>query len=353
MYYMSLQRFNIYFFLVLLACVTVAGFLLVRPFLGSIFIAALFAILFVRPYEFLREKLHSAAIASSIMLFIVLVTIVLPIVFVFGLVVNEITQIIAVNTTENSVMQRSIESIVQNVMHTPFYDRISAYVNVNNINGEKVLGIAQNVAGFFQSAYQSIVNGVVGFFVMLFTLFYFFIDGRALVERVMDLMPMRNEHERLLIKEFTSMTRATLKGTIVIGCIQGAIGGIAFAIAGVISPILWTVIMVVFSIIPAVGSGFVIFPMAMVMLALGHVWQAIFLVVVGLFVTSIDNVLRPKLVGKDVQMHTLAVFFATLGGLKVFGFIGFVVGPIIMALMLAMWKIYAIEFRTQLKEFNA
>ena len=111
--------------------------------------------------------------------------------------------------------------------------------------------------------------------------------------------------------------------------------------------------MIVLSIIPAAGSGFVIFPAAVVMLIMGNVWQGIFLFGMGLIVTSIDNVLRPKLVGKDTQMPTLLVFFATLGGLSVFGFVGFVVGPIIMALVLALWKIYDQEFREQLSEFNA
>ena len=347
------QRFNIYFFLIILACVTVGGFLLIKPFLSAIFIAALCAILFMRPYEYLSDKIHSPAIASAIMLCVVVITIILPIIFISGLVVNEISHVITESTTENSVVQQSLERAVVNIMHMPIFDRVLQNFTLENINQDQIVNVAQNVGSFFQAAYQGVVNGVIGFFVMFFTLFYFFIDGRLLIQKIMDLTPLRNEHEHQLITEFTSMTRATLKGTVVIGCIQGMIGGLAFVFVGIMSPILWTVIMIVFSIIPAVGAGFVIFPAALIMLLLGNIWQAIFLVIVGVFVSIIDNILRPKLVGKDVQMHTLAVFFATLGGLQVFGFIGFIVGPIVMALMLAMWKIYAVEFRKQLKEFNA
>ncbi len=353
---MILKNLNIYFFLAILAVGTVAGFLLIKPFLSAIFIAALFSVLFVRPYEYLSQKIGSPFIASAVMLCVVAFTIILPILFVSGLIVNEVSHVITESTTENSTTQQSIERIITMITTAPILsiplERLNEYVS-----GPEIANIVKNIANtsiaFFQKAYHGLINGIVGFFVMFFTLFYFFIDGKKIMRAFMEISPMRNEHETKLIKEFVSMARATLKGTVVIGCIQGSIGGIAFAIAGVVSPILWTVIMIVFSVIPAVGAGFVIFPTAIIMLLLGYVWQGIFLIIIGGFVSTIDNILRPKLVGKDVQMHTLAVFFATLGGLQLFGFIGFIVGPIVMALMIALWKIYAIEFKKQLETFNA
>lgn len=350
---MILKNLNIYFFLVLLIGGSVAGFLLVKPFLGAIFIAALFAVLFNRPYEYISTKMHSPAIASAIMLCVVVITIILPIIFISGLVVNEVSQVISEATVEDSGMRRSVDAVMEKVSQLPFSEKVLHNITLESINEDQIVKVLKNTASFFQAAYQSIVNGVIGFFVMLFTLFYFFIDGRRFVNYGMQLSPLQDRHEVKLIHEFISMTRATLKGTVVIGCIQGTIGGIAFAIAGVVSPIFWMVVMIVFSIIPAVGAGFVIFPTAIVMLLLGHIWQAVFLIIVGALVSVIDNILRPKLVGNDTQMHSLAVFFATLGGLKLFGFIGFIVGPIIMALMLAMWKIYAFEFKKDLERFNA
>lgn len=350
---MVLKNLNIYFFLILIIGVSVAGFLLIKPFIGAIFIAALFAVLFNRPYEYMRRMVKSPAIASALMLCVVVITIILPIVFVSGLVVNEVSQVVADVTEDDSRLRYSIDTTVQRIAHLPLLEKYVSTFSLENINEDQIIATLKRAAAVFQAAYHGFVNGVIGFFVMLFTLFYFFIDGKRFVRYAMQLSPLKDQHEEKLIGEFISMTRATLKGTVVIGCIQGTIGGIAFAIAGVISPIFWMVVMIVFSIIPAVGSGFVIFPTAIIMLFLGHVWQGVFLVVVGLVVTSIDNVLRPKLVGKDVQMHTLAVFFSTLGGLKLFGFIGFIVGPIIMALMLAMWKIYADEFKRDLDHFNA
>ena len=353
---MVIKNFNVYFFIILLFGVSVLGFLLVKPFLGAIFIAALFAVIFAYPYNLILKKIHSPAITAVIMLFVVMITIILPIIFVGGLVFNEVSDIVVESVKEESSVQTSAQKIADTIINMPLFDTVLEKAEVYARGpelGNAIKNIANNSILFIQTAYRGIIDSAISIFVMFFTLFYFFIDGKKIMEKIMDLSPMKNTHEKKLIDEFISMTRATLKGTVAIGFVQGVIGGIAFAIAGVTSPVLWTVIMVILGIIPAIGAGLVIFPAAIVMFILGNIWQGIFLLVVGVFVSTIDNVLRPKLVGRDVQMHSLAVFFATIGGLKLFGIIGFIVGPIIVALMLAMWKIYALEFKEQLQKFNA
>jgi predicted PurR-regulated permease PerM len=139
----------------------------------------------------------------------------------------------------------------------------------------------------------------------------------------------------------------------VIGAIQGLLGGLAFWIAGVPSPAIWGLIMILLSIIPMIGSTIVWLPAGIILLLVGDVWQGIFILSVGVGVISvIDNILRPKLVGKDTQMHPLLIFFATLGGIAFFGLPGFIIGPIIVSLFMALSEIYSIEFRDQLKEYN-
>jgi predicted PurR-regulated permease PerM len=190
-------------------------------------------------------------------------------------------------------------------------------------------------------------------FVMFFTLFYFLIDGRQLMKYLMLLSPLRDEHDKLLVQKFISISRATLKGTLVVGVLQGVLGGIAFWIAGIPSPAIWGLAMMFFSIIPMVGAAIVWIPAGIIMLLLGHIWQGIFILVVGIVVISVlDNILRPKLVGRDTQMHPLMVFFATLGGITFFGLPGFVIGPIIVSLFLALGEIYTVEFRDQLNGYN-
>ena len=353
---MVIKNLNIYFFMFLLIAGTVVAFLLVKPYLGAIFMAALFAVIFNSPYEFLRKKIHSSSIASAIMLIVIAIVIILPVIIISGLIYNEVSDVVGDISEQDSALQKLLESTIVPIMNTPIFS--SVFENFEEyITGPEVSESIKNIANYFitfiQALYRGIINSAVSVFVMFFTLFYFFIDGKYVIDRLMKLSPLRDVHEKKLANEFISMTRATLKGTVVIGLIQGSIGGAAFAIAGIASPILWTVIMTVVAIIPAIGAGLVIFPAAIIMLLLGYTWQAIFLCVIGIFVSTIDNFLRPKLVGNDTQMHSLAVFFATIGGLKVFGIMGFIIGPIIMALMIAMWKIYAYEFKEDLQKFNA
>ena len=142
------------------------------------------------------------------------------------------------------------------------------------------------------------------------------------------------------------MTRATLKGTAVIGILQGSLAGIAFWVVGIPSAVFWGTIMAVLSIIPGIGTALVWGPAVIILAASGNYLQAgglgIFCAVV---VGSIDNLLRPILVGKDTQMHELMIFFGTLGGIFMFGIMGMIIGPIVAALFITIWEIYGVAFK--------
>jgi len=379
---MRLENFNTYFFFAVLIIVSAAAFYLFLPFVSAIFIAALFAAIFATPQRWLKESRYtrrflgkSPAIVATIMCVFVALVIVLPIIGIGNVVISEITDVVEEATTEGSATNGSIKKVTGNILDSRVGQSAAAYIEntlgvtsldagIGNIiasAGDNILSLAQGAfsggAGdaaqtIVKKTYEGIIGTLLWTFVMFFTLFYFFIDGRKFVKKIMALSPLRDAHEELLIEKFLSMARATLKGTFIIGGVQGSIGGLAFLIAGISSPMLWMVIMIFLSIIPALGAGLVIFPAGFIMLFLGHTWQGIFLLCVGAIVASIDNIMRPKLVGNDTQMHSLIIFFGTIGGISVFGIIGFIVGPIILALAIAMWEIYAHEFKVQLARYN-
>lgn len=353
---MMLRNFNVYFFLTLLGAVTAASLVIILPFWEPIFFAVLLATVFNTPYQKLLTYVKRPAIASSIMLVIVAITIVVPVIGVATIVFKEVSSIIIDGTQEGSGLQYSVTAMVDRISSVQIIEKSLALADVH-LSPNAIAAYVKQFLGkmwpYVQAMYAGAVNSTINFVVMFFTLFFLFIDGRRWLTYIMHLSPLRDVYEKRLIREFSSMARATLKGTLIIGVIQGVLGGITFAIAGIFSPALWMLVMIVLSVIPAAGSGFVIFPAAIIMFLMGNVWQGIFLLCMGLIITSIDNILRPKLVGKDTQMPTIIIFFATLGGLSVFGFSGFVFGPIIMALAIALWNIYDQEFREQLSEFNA
>jgi len=176
---------------------------------------------------------------------------------------------------------------------------------------------------------------------MLYCLFYFLRDGDHLIDIISHYLPVDQRHINTFTSEFLVTAKATLKFTFVIGGIQGLLGGLIFYITGIESALVWGVLMVGFSIVPAIGSAIIWAPVGIIMLLLGHIWQGIAILVFGAVVISlVDNLLRPILLGKDIQMHPLLIFLSTLGGIAVFGFSGFVLGPVIASFFLAIWKIF-------------
>jgi predicted PurR-regulated permease PerM len=181
---------------------------------------------------------------------------------------------------------------------------------------------------------------IVQFAVMLYCLFYFLLDGDRFINTIAHYMPVDKRRMNIFISEFLVTSKATLKSAFVIGGIQGLLGVLIFYITGIENPLVWGVLMMALSIVPAIGSSIIWVPAGIIMLFLGHIWQGIAILVFGaVVISSVDNLLRPILLGKDIQMHPLLIFLSILGGIAVFGFSGFVLGPVIASFFLSSWKL--------------
>lgn len=189
---------------------------------------------------------------------------------------------------------------------------------------------------------QGTLSFVVNLFLMLYLLFFFLRDGRSLAQSAEGAMPLSPEHTRRVTKEFATVVRATVQGNVVVALVQGALGWLAFWFLGIGGALLWGAVMAMLSLLPAVGAAMVWAPVAIYLVASGSVWAGIGLAVWGTLVIGlVDNVLRPILVGKQTRMPDWLVLVATLGGLAVFGLDGFVIGPVIAAVFIAAWTIFA------------
>jgi predicted PurR-regulated permease PerM len=176
---------------------------------------------------------------------------------------------------------------------------------------------------------------------MLYALFYFIRDGDKFLDMVMKLLSLGRERGKVLQERFVVTAKSTLKVTLIIGGIQGILGGLIFWFTGVQGALVWGVVMIILSILPVVGCSIIWIPAGIVMILTGYLWKGVLILAFGVFVISmVDNLLRPILVGRDVQMHPLLIFLSTLGGIALFGFSGFVIGPIITSLLLAIWTMY-------------
>jgi predicted PurR-regulated permease PerM len=198
---------------------------------------------------------------------------------------------------------------------------------------------------------SSTIQAVFLLFIFLYATFFFIKDGEQLINLILYYLPLEDEPERKLLDYFTSVSRATLKGTLLIGLIQGTLAALGFWVAGISSVVFWGLVMTVLSIIPVVGSSLVWIPAVIILGVSGKVGAAIALgLYCALLVGTVDNILRPILVGKDTKMHELFILLSTLGGIGLFGIWGVVVGPIIAALFVSIWDLYGKTFAEYLPE---
>lgn len=352
---MQLKNYNVYFFFVILIGITVLAYYVLRPFLMPFLIAAILAHLFGFIYRsFMKITGRRKALSSVLACLVIALIILIPVVFVSSLVINEAQTIIDYFSNNSNSISNIVEGIKNNLNSfsaSKFFDVEALISEATIVNAVK--SVSQNAIVILQGTYQGVAHIMFIMFVIFFSLFYLFIDGENLIKRIMKLSPLKDSYEDILVARFNSIVRATIKGTSLLAIIQGFLGGLLFYFTNISSPILFGILMMIASVIPSLGSGLVWLPVGVGMILFGHIASGIVILIFGIVViSSVDNILRPKLVGKDTELHPLLIIFSTLGGIALFGIAGFIVGPVIISLFVALWDIYYMEFKGQLKEFN-
>ena len=328
-------------------------FSMIQKFLMVIFLAGLFSAL-TRPL-FRRFNIMYKGhkhLASATTLVLVVFVVMIPFLFLIGIVV---AQAVDVGQSVSPWIRHTLNEpgeISRYLEHLPFFEQLEPYrETILKKAGELVGYVSRWVAGGLSSATFGTVYFVFLSFVFLYTMYFFQLDGDKLMKKILYYLPLDSADEFLMLDKFTSVTRATLKGTLLIGLLQGGLAGSAFAIAGIDNAVFWGTVMAVLSIIPSVGSAIIWIPASIFLIIQGSMAGGIGLMVFcGMVVGSLDNVLRPILVGKDTKMHELMIFFGTLGGIMMFGITGIFIGPVVASLFITIWELYGIAFSDYLPE---
>jgi len=337
-------------FMLFLFIVSVGFMLLIKPFFGTIFWACAMAVIFAPLQQRLLKRWPNCKNRSALAtLFVCIVIVILPVAFVISSVVTE--GILAYEKLESGEINPAqyIES-----MRTAFpalnnlLNRLG--LDVNNLK-EDAMNAAMSSGKFIASRTLSLGQNAFEFLLslvlMLYVTFFMLRDGRYLVDLMIRALPLGDVRERMLFSLFAEVTRATIKGNVVIAILQGSIGGITLWALDIHGAILWGVVMAFASLIPAVGSALVWVPIALYLTAIGDMTSALILTGIGAGVIGIlDNVLRPILVGRDTKLPDYIVLLSTLGGIALFGINGFVIGPLVAALFLAFWGIFIHDLNT-------
>ena len=343
------EKFARYSLLFIVLLTGVVFFNMVKIFFVPVILAAVFAGLFHPFYEWLLKRARGRrAISAFVCCLALSLGVLLPAYGVANLVAREAVRLYqTVQTKGLRSFDIDFRSFVQ---RHPVLQALGLEKLPLEATAEQALKKAADLlARAVNRASRETFELVANFFLTFFTMFYFFRDGPMLVQRLKYFSPLADHYEDELIRRFLAVSRATLRGTLLVALIKGTLGGLTFWAFGLDAPVLWGVVMVFLSVLPVVGAWLVMYPAAAILLLGGHVSAGLGLFFIAAFVVgSIDNVLQPVLVGRDAGMHELLVFFSMLGGIGVFGVTGFLVGPAIAALFRTLLDIYGTEFNKQL-----
>jgi predicted PurR-regulated permease PerM len=334
-------------FLLLIVAVSLAFGWILWPFHGAVLWAIVFAILFTplcrRLTRSMQQRRTLAAVATVL---IVVLLVILPLALVTASLVREATGVYERIQSGGLSFGRLFQQVLEALppWATSLLDRfgLTNFGDVLERFSSGLLQGSQFIATRAISIGQNTFEFLVNLFLMLYLLFFLLRDGEALVRRLRTAIPLREAQKQALFSKFAIVIRATVKGNIVVAIIQGSLGGLIFWLLGIHAPMLWGVLMAFLSLLPAVGAAVVWLPVAVYLLATGNVWDGVILIAFGAFVIGlVDNLLRPILVGSDTKMPDYVVLISTLGGIAVFGLNGFVIGPVIAAMFIASWDLFA------------
>ncbi len=342
-----------YFLVGLLVVVTAAFIPIIRLFFVPLVLATTFTALFFPMYRFWLRVFHDRRpVASVVTCTVLLLGLLAPTYVVVHLVVQQAIDLytMAEPSIRELIDKGEDSGIIQWILNLPGVRSLRlSRIDWLSALQETVSASAGLVTTVVNRTSAGVFSLVLNLFVMLFTMFYFFMDGERIIQRIKFLSPLRSEYEDLIFSRFLLISRATVKGTFLIGITQGTLGAISLLIFGVRGWLLWGFVMVILSIIPMVGAWLVLVPAAVIQIILGNIWQGIGIALASTVVISnVDNLIRPRLVGHGAKMHDLMIFFSTLGGIAVFGVMGFIIGPAIAALFITIVDIYGAEFQDQL-----
>jgi len=340
------KKSNIPFFIAL-GLAAILFLYLLKPFFFPIFWAAVIAGIFRPLYRRIEDRLNRPNLSTAILFLIIALILLLPAMVAGTLIFRESMQLYESLKPDAQGIGKGFQRIIDAIAGSPLADLF--HVNRDLLvekTSEVIQGVTSYIFVHLKDLTQNTLALIVKLAIMLYTLFFFIRDGEEFLKKGMLLVNLGMGRESFLYERFIMTARSTLKVTLIIGGIQGLLGGLVFFVAGIDGAVIWALLMILLAIVPVVGCSIIWGPAGILMLLTGRLWEGILILAAGLFVIStVDNVLRPILIGKDVALHPLLIFLSTLGGIVLFGFSGFVIGPIAAALLLSILQMYEEFYR--------
>ncbi|HLD14952.1 MAG TPA: AI-2E family transporter [Candidatus Nanoarchaeia archaeon] len=330
---LDVKKHSRYIFLVMFILLLALSLYLLSPYLIALVSAMILTYIFYPLYSWVNRFIKNRDLSAFLLSALLILAITLPLLFAANTVVNESVQIFhRFNNIDLGIFADKISEYFGGNVDLNFY--------IKELLNKFSVSIAQQTSEFL----LSLPSKLIVVFVMLFTMFYMFKDGKEWIQQLKDDFPLKTHYKENLARKFDSIIYAVLYGVVITAVIQGAVGALGLWIFNVNSPIIWGIVMTIFAMLPFVGPYLIWIPAAIIKLAEGDINNGIGLFLYGiLIVSTIDNVLRPKLISQKAQIHPVIVLLGVLGGLKIFGLIGIIIGPLILAIASVFIELYILE----------
>ncbi len=366
---MMRRRLNTSFLIALLALFGWITFLIIEPFLDFVVGGLLLTFVFFPLYERIHRRVKYASLASFLVIFIIVLIVVFPMFFAVWSLVSDVQEIAGELTVDDveDLLARIDASIARltgfEILHI---NNTTAAGGNNTTSGPGDTGNQTVTEGFLKpgdltkflvprltelgadllnSAITFIFTALLGVFVMLFIMYYGFKDGRAFVRFAYEALPLREAYKNQLFQEIQEVVDAVFIGQILVSLVQGVLGGLGFWAFGLPNPVFWGFIMTILAILPVVGTPVVWLPAGLIQIAIGNTFAGVGIILYGaIIVSTVDNFLKPKIIGDRAQIHPAIVLLGVVGGLVVFGFIGFLLGPLMLAIFAVLIRLFKADF---------
>src|SRR3989338_7309808 len=342
------------FFALVFLFLIFVSYLIIKPFITPILAGVVLSYIAYPLYRMLNGFLKMRNISSFIACILVVLIISLPLIFTLNTISKEAyttyllskQKLSSGNVLPDCKTAEKLICKITNFIATKFNDPKTRY-HLDTTITQATSKVTESISNIVFTIPRLVVN----LFIMLFVMFFLFRDGDVFVDKIERILPLKMEDRKKVVKRLSDTAYAVIYGSLIIAIAQGTLGGIGFFIFGVPSPILWGLVMMLASLIPYIGSSIVWLPASFMLIINGYtdmetsiILKGMLLMLYGIFIVStIDNILKPKLIGDKSGLHPLLVLLGVVGGLKFLGFIGVIVGPIIIALLITFIKIYEEE----------
>lgn len=337
------------FALVLVIVLLVLFFRMIGSLLLGVIVGLLLWVMTRRVYNFfLRLTRNRQGISAGLSLLTTIVLVIAPITLILMVMISDAASFARQVGVWIDSYRPQVEETLARINLEGKFDLLGFEIQLADLS-DKLQEFAGSVVQFLLMILQKTAGGIASavllLFLALYTLFFCYLRGQQFLDWLKRMLPLSHEQSERLFSDFFATSKATLKTLGVIGAVQGSLGGLGFWVCGIPSPFFWTVLMALASVIPAVGAQIIIVPACILLMLIGKFWWGMGLLLFSLVViANIDNLLRPYLIEKEINLHEIIVFLSTIGGIAMFGFFGFLIGPVIASLLKASIQIYAEVF---------